>query len=203
LAHSLVQTGNGKMMLKPVVHATGDVTSGAVNGTLTLPGGEPAAGSLTASSGDTIVATASADATGHYALPVLPAPAVYTFTATFTNAAGVVYTLSVPDVNVPANATTPEDLAFPPTGGLSGTITLAGQPLSNATVDARPAGQADATPVASATSDAAGAYVLPTLAPGEYDLTVSAAGAATGTDLGLTVTDGTLTTANLDLTAAP
>ncbi len=38
LARSLVQTGHGRYMLKPVVRALGEVTSGAVNGKVTFKG---------------------------------------------------------------------------------------------------------------------------------------------------------------------
>lgn len=201
LAHSLVVTGNGKYMLKPVVKATGDVTSGAVVGTVTFKG-TPVDAGVIVSTGNTTIATARAGVDGKYSIAVLAAPASYDFTFAHQLPSGVIYTATKTGVAIAANTTTVVDGAIDaPTGGISGVVSFGGVGVVGAMVEIRQAG-AGGDPLLAVTTDALGQYVFPTLEPGAYDLKASAtiSGAAkTGSANNIAVTDGVMSVADMVL----
>ncbi|HHN93650.1 MAG TPA: hypothetical protein ENK17_02690, partial [Anaerolineae bacterium] len=86
-------------------------------------------------------------------------------------------------------------------GFLSGTVRQAGGglPIAGAAVEAR---SRAGGPVGTATTDEAGAYLLP-LAPSTYDLSVSAFGYEPATAWGVVVTTDTTTVRNFSLTPLP
>lgn len=201
LAHSLVVTGNGKYMLKPVVKASGDVTSGAVVGMVTFKGAPVDAGVIV-SAGNTTIATAQAGVDGQYSILVLAAPATYDFSFVHQLPNGVIYTATKTGVAVAANTTTVVDGAIDaPTGGISGVVSLAGVAVVGATVEIRKAGVAG-DPLLLVTTDALGQYLFPTLEPAAYDLKASAtiSGAAkAGNVNNVAVTDGVMSVADIVL----
>ena len=106
------------------------------------------------------------------------------------------YTLSATAHGL-AGATSGAFVVSPPTGSIGGHITRAtdGMAVASAAVTALQAGMVTAT----ATSSTDGTYTLGGLAPGTYDVRVSAAGFQSQTRNGVAVTAGHETTINLGL----
>jgi hypothetical protein len=198
LGHSLVQTGNGRFMLKPVVKASGDVSSGAVNGTVTFKGGRAVqdAGVEARSADNTYLTLTNAE--GLYNFPAVAAPATYEFTFRLQTPANVVY-LSRKTVSIPANATTIVNAEFELTGGITVSLKSAATP-GNVTVTLKDA--SNATVASSTQADASGRYVFSTLPPGTYSVSASAmvgGAAASGQASGVLVEDFQMTSLEIEL----
>lgn len=198
LGHSLVQTGNGRYMLKPVVKASGDVTSGAVNGKVTFKGGRAVqdAGVEAKSANNTYLTQTNTD--GLYSFLAVAAPATYEFTFRLQTPENVVY-LSKKTISIPANTTTTVNAEFELTGGITVSLKSATAP-SNVTVEIK---NASNTTVASSTqADANGKYVFSTLSPGTYSVSTSATinnTAASGQATGVVVEDFKMTNVEVEL----
>lgn len=198
LGRSLVRTGNGRYMLKPVVKASGDVASGAVNGRVTFKGGRPAQDALVEarSANNTYLTTTSAD--GLYSFPLLAAPASYEFTFRFQTPEGVVYLIRK-TLSIPANTTTTVNAEFELTGGITVSLKSASAP-SNVTVVVKDA--SGATVASSSQADPDGKYTFATLPPGTYSVSASAAvGGApvSGQATGVVVEDFKMTKVEIEL----
>jgi len=198
LGRSLVRTGNGRYMLKPVVKASGDVASGAVNGRVTFKGGRPAQDALVEarSANNTYLTTTSAD--GLYSFPLLAAPASYEFTFRFQTPEGVVYLIRK-TLSIPANTTTTVNAEFELTGGITVSLKSASAP-SNVTVVVKDA--SGVTVASSSQADPDGKYTFATLPPGTYSVSASAAvGGApvTGQATGVVVEDFQMTNVEVEL----
>ena len=117
--------------------------------------------------GGFIVATAATDSTGTVNFVGL-APGSYQITATAAN-----YQSLAQGVIIQSNQTTSVSLSLQPDPGtLSGKITdaVTGNPISGATINLIIGG----APIATATTDNNGAYLVNSLAPGQYSVRVSA-----------------------------
>lgn len=198
LGRSLVRTGNGRYMLKPVVKASGDVASGAVNGRVTFKGGRPAQDALVEarSANNTYLTTTSAD--GLYSFPLLAAPASYEFTFRFQTPEGVVYLIRK-TLSIPANTTTTVNAEFELTGGITVSLKSASAP-SNVTVVVKDA--SGVTVASSSQADPDGKYTFATLPPGTYSVSASAAvGGApvSGQATGVVVEDFKMTKVEIEL----
>ncbi|MGK0618579.1 DUF4382 domain-containing protein [Meiothermus cerbereus] len=198
LGRSLVRTGNGRYMLKPVVKASGDVASGAVNGRVTFKGGRPAqdAEVEARSANNTYLTTTSAD--GLYSFLALAAPASYEFTFRFQTPEGVVY-LTRKTLSIPANTTTTVNAEFELTGGITVSLKSASAP-SNVAVEVKDA--SGVTVASSSQADPDGKYTFATLLPGTYSVSASAAvGGApvTGQATGVVVEDFKMTKVEIEL----
>lgn len=198
LGHSLVQTGNGRYMLKPVVKASGDVTSGAVNGKVTFKGGRAVqdAGVEAKSADNTYLTMTNAE--GLYSFPAVAAPATYEFTFRLQTPENVVY-LSKKTVPIPANTTTTVNAEFELTGGITVSLKAASAP-SNVTVQVKDA--TNATVASSTLADASGKYVFSTLPVGNYSVSVEATvggSPASGQMAGVLVEDFKMTNVEVEL----
>jgi hypothetical protein len=92
-ARSIVQTGNGSYILKPVIRAISEATSGAIAGEVSIPESSPA---VYATIGFDTLGTSFADETGKFLIKGLPAG---TYKVTFSPATA--YTISdISDVAV-------------------------------------------------------------------------------------------------------
>lgn len=198
LGRSLVRTGNGRYMLKPVVKASGDVASGAANGRVTFKGGRPAQDALVEarSANNTYLTTTSAD--GLYSFPLLAAPASYEFTFRFQTPEGVVYLIRK-TLSIPANTTTTVNAEFELTGGITVSLKSASAP-SNVTVVVKDA--SGVTVASSSQADPDGKYTFATLPPSTYSVSASAAvGGApvSGQATGVVVEDFKMTKVEIEL----
>jgi len=198
LGHSLVQTGNGRYMLKPVVKASGDVTSGAVSGKVTFKGGRAVqdAGVEARSVNNTYLTQTNAN--GLYGFPALAAPATYEFTFRLQTLENVVY-LSKKTISIPANTTTTVNAEFELTGGITVSLKSATSP-SSVTVEIKNA--SNATVASSTQADPGGRYVFATLPPGTYRVNVSATvnnSALSGQATGVVVEDFRMTNLEVEL----
>lgn len=198
VGHSLVQTGNGRYMLKPVVKASGDVTSGAVNGKVTFKGGRAVqdAGVEAKSADNTYLTMTNAD--GLYSFPAVAAPATYEFTFRLQTPENVVY-LSKKTVPIPANTTTTVNAEFEPTGGITVSLKSASAP-SEVTVQVKDA--SNATVAQGTLADASGKYVFSTLPPGTYSVSVGATvggSPVSGQITGVVVEDFKMTSVEVEL----
>ncbi len=198
LGHSLVQTGNGRYMLKPVVKASGDVSSAMVKGKVTFKGGRAVqdAGVEAKSADNTHLTLTNAD--GLYSFPTVAAPATYAFTFRLQTPENVVY-LSKKTLDVPANTVTTVDAEFEPTGGITVSLKSA-TPPSDVTVEIKDASQA--TVASSQEADAQGQYVFSTLPPGLYSVRVGATLGGTpvsGQAAGVVVEDFRMTRLEIEL----
>ncbi|MCX7600629.1 MAG: DUF4382 domain-containing protein [Meiothermus sp.] len=198
LGHSLVQTGNGRYMLKPVVKASGDVTSGAVNGKVTFKGGRAVqdAGVEAKSADNTYLTMTNAD--GLYSFPAVAAPATYEFTFRLQTPENVVY-LSRKTVPIPANTTTTVNAEFELTGGITVSLKSASAP-SNVTVEVKDA--SNATVASSTLADANGKYIFSTLPVGTYSVSAGATvggSPVSGQMAGVVVEDFRMTNVEVEL----
>jgi hypothetical protein len=92
-ARSIVETGNGSYILKPVIRAISQATSGAIKGSVSIPESSPAVYAIV---GTDTVGTSFADETGKFLIKGVPAG---TYKVTFSPATG--YTISdISDVAV-------------------------------------------------------------------------------------------------------
>ncbi|GIW26794.1 MAG: hypothetical protein KatS3mg070_0157 [Meiothermus sp.] len=198
LGHSLVQTGNDRYMLKPVVKASGDVTSGAVSGKVTFKGGRAAQDAgVEAKSADNTYTTQT-NALGLYSFAAVAAPATYEFTFRLQTPENVVY-LTKKTASVLANTVTTVDAEFEPTGGITVSLKSATAP-SNVTVEIKDA--SNATVASSSQADASGKYVFSTLPPGTYGVSVSAtvgSVAVSGQAAGVLVEDFKMSSVEVEL----
>ncbi|MHB8148374.1 MAG: DUF4382 domain-containing protein [Vulcanimicrobiaceae bacterium] len=99
---SIVETGNGNFMLKPVIVATAQATSGSLTGSVVNQAGTAVAGAeVEALQGTTVVNTGVTDANGNFAINALPA-GTYTLEVlnTYTTLAGTTATATGFDASV-------------------------------------------------------------------------------------------------------
>ena len=104
---SIVETGNGSFMLKPVIVATEQATSGSLSGTVVNRAGKPVAGAeVEALQGSTVVNSGVTDANGNFSVNALAA-GTYTLEVlnTYTTLAGVSVTAAGFDASVGATLT--------------------------------------------------------------------------------------------------
>lgn len=102
--HSIVETGNGNYILKPVIHTSTTATSGAIKGVVSPAIALPYV--FTVAGSDTIGTIAGDD--GHFLLRGVPAGS---YTVTFQPKSGYVEK-SVSNVNVALGEVTPMDTVF-------------------------------------------------------------------------------------------
>jgi len=101
---SIVETGNGAFMLKPVMVATEQATSGSLSGSVVNQAGKPVVGAeVEALQGSTVVNSGVTDANGNYAVNALAA-GTYTLEVlnTYTTLAGASVTATGFDATVGA-----------------------------------------------------------------------------------------------------
>jgi YD repeat-containing protein len=106
-------------------------------------------------------------------------------------------TLAVSGITVTANGSTTENFALSSPGTISGTVTKSNgtTAISGATVSVNQG----YTVVGTATTNSAGTYSIPTLAPATYSVTASVSGYDSSTKNGQVVTSGGTTTTNFSL----
>jgi len=106
-AQSIVETGNGSFMLKPVIVATAQATSGSLSGSVVNQAGQPVAGAeVEALQGGTVVNSGVTDSNGNYTINALAA-GTYTLEVlnTYTTLAGASVTATGFDASVGATLT--------------------------------------------------------------------------------------------------
>jgi len=104
---SIVETGNGAFMLKPVMVATEQATSGSLSGSVVNQAGQPVAGAeVEALQGGTVVNSGVTDSSGNYSVNALAAE-TYTLEVlnTYTTLAGASVTATGFDAAVGATLT--------------------------------------------------------------------------------------------------
>ena len=121
-AESIVQTGNGNWMMKPVLVATAQALAGAISGTVKNNAGSPVANAqVLAQQNGTTVNSGVTDANGNFQINALPAGS-YTLVVnnSWTNQAGEAQTATGAD----GTAAVTDPNAVTVTGGQTTTVTI-------------------------------------------------------------------------------
>ena len=169
-------------------------TPGTINGTVTDSNGVPIQGALVEVLDDNgiLIVSAATNASGQYTINSL-APGMYQLRVKETN-----FSTENLGFSINAGETKTINASLQPSPGtLTGVVTdnETGQPIPNASIRVV---ENQGTTVATAQTNSSGVYTIPSLAPGNYSVTIGADGYANKT-LGASIQPGETTTLNAAL----
>jgi YD repeat-containing protein len=179
-------SNSAQFTVGPAVASIAGIVTNATNGT-------PLSGALVqVLQSNAPVGSATSDVNGAYAISGLPA-GTYDLLA---SAAGF-GTSVIPGVSVTSSGTASVNVPLGPPGTISGTVTQSGgvTPIVGANVTVSEGNDT----VATGTTNSTGAYSIPNLGAATYALQASAIGYRAGNQMGVSVSAGQTTTANLSL----